>query len=118
MPALPVRTQSVNIQTSMASPPAMNVFTAACAATPLACMAFAGLSPSQPNQSRPRPMAMSGMLLGRSSSPGANTRLRTTHTEASAAKPALACTTMPPPKSSTPHFCRNPPPQTACANGM
>ena len=78
MPALPVRTQSVNIHTSMARPPAMKVFTNACAATPLACMAPAGLSPSQPNHSSPRPMAISGMLLGRSSSPGANTRLRTT----------------------------------------
>ena len=73
-----MRTQSVNIQTTMAQPPAMKVLTKACAATPLAAKAPAGLSPSQPNQSSPRPMAISGMLLGFSSSPGANTRLRIT----------------------------------------
>jgi hypothetical protein len=84
---------------------------------PLARIALAGLSPSQPNQSSPRPMAISGTLLGRSSSPAANTRLPTTQTEASAAKPALAWTTMPPPKSSTPHCCRNPPPQIQWASG-
>ena len=78
MLTLPVRTQSVNIQTTIAQPPAMKVFTKACAATPLAAKAPAGLSPSQPNQSSPRPMAMSGMLLGLSSSPGAKTRLRIT----------------------------------------
>ena len=52
----------------------MKVLTKAWAAMPLACMALAGLSPSQPNQSSPRPIAISGMLLGRSSSPGAKTR--------------------------------------------
>ena len=77
MLTLPVRTQSVNIHTTMAQPPAMNVLTKACAATPSACRALPGLSPSQPNHRMPSPMAMSGMLLGRSSSPGANTRFFT-----------------------------------------
>jgi hypothetical protein len=52
----------------MAQPPATKVFTKACAATPFAAKAPAGLSPSQPNHSRPRPIAIRGMLLGFSSS--------------------------------------------------
>ena len=50
-------------------------------------------------------------------SPGANFRAPTTQTDASAANPALVCTTSPPAKSSAPHFARNPPPQIQCTSG-
>jgi len=39
-------------------------------------------------------------------------KMPTKKTEASAAQPAVACTTIPPAKSRTPHFCNNPPPHT------
>ena len=44
-------------------------------------------------------------------------RRPTKNTEASAAMPAMQCTTMPPAKSRTPLFCRIPPPQIMWANG-
>jgi hypothetical protein len=44
-------------------------------------------------------------------------RLPTKKTDASAAMPAEACTTMPPAKSSTPQFLQQPPPQTMCTSG-
>ena len=60
------------------------------------------------------PSATSGMLCAPEST---TLRLPTKNTEASAAKPAVACTTMPPAKSSTPCAAIRPPPHTMWHRG-
>ena len=107
----------MNIHVHIAIEPAMSVLTKACAATPFAASAEPALKPNHPNHNRPVPSATNATLCGSVSSPGANFREPTTHTDASAAKPALVCTTIPPAKSSTPHFARKPPPQIQCTSG-
>ena len=73
------------------------------------------LKPYQPNHSRPVPSAISGTLCGLFS---ITWRRPTYSTEASAANPADACTTIPPAKSSTPHFARMPSGlHSMCTNG-
>src|SRR5207237_10713261 len=101
----------------IAMDPAMSVFTKACAATPFAASAEPALNPNHPNHSRPVPSATNATLCGSSFSSDPKCRAPTTQTEASAANPALVCTTMPPAKSSPPHFARNPPPQIQCTSG-
>jgi hypothetical protein len=107
----------MNSHVHIAIDPAMSVLTKACAATPLAASAEPPLNPNQPNHSSPVPRATNATLCGSVCSSGPNFRAPTTHTDARAAKPALAWTTMPPAKSSAPHCARNPPPQIQCANG-
>ena len=115
---LPVRFHEMNSHVHIAIEPAMSVLTNACAATPLAASAEPPLKPNHPNQRSPVPRATNATLCGRTFSSGANFRAPTTHTDASAANPALACTTIPPAKSSTPHCARNPPPQIQWTSGM
>ena len=95
----------------------MSVLTNACAAMPLAASAEPPLKPNQPNHNNPVPRPTKATLCGSVFSPGANFLDPTTHTDARAANPALVCTTIPPAKSSTPHFMRNPPPQIQCTIG-
>src|SRR5436190_3945297 len=107
----PSRRHEMNSHVHIAIEPAMSVFTNACAATPLAARADPPLKPNHPNQRSPVPRATKATLCGTTFSSGANFRAPTTHTDASAANPALACTTIPPAKSSTPQAAMNPPPQ-------
>ena len=93
---------------------ARSVFRKATAVTESTRNSLPALKPYQPNHRSPVPRATSGILCG----PGSATRrLPTYSTEASAAIPAMLWTTMPPAKSSTPHFCSMPPPQSMCTNG-
>src|SRR5579863_4770639 len=109
---LPARHQLIAVQVHIATEAAMSVFTNACAAIPFAAKAEPALKPNQPNHKRPVPRPTNATLCGTVFSPGANLRAPTTQTDASAAKPALAWTTIPPAKSRAPHWARNPPPHT------
>src|SRR5436309_1441790 len=91
---LPLRAHVMNIHVHIAMEPAMSVLTKACAATPFAARAEPALKPNHPNHSRPVPNATNATLCGSVCSPGANLLAPTTHTEASAANPALVCTTI------------------------
>ncbi len=101
----------------IATDAAMSVLTKACAATALAASAEPPLKPNQPNHNNPVPRPTKATLCGTVFSPGANFLDPTTNTDASAANPALVWTTIPPAKSSTPHFMRKPPPQIQCTIG-
>src|SRR5579872_5231128 len=114
---LPERFQLIASHVHIATDAAMSVFTNAWAAIPFAASAEPALKPNQPNQSRPVPSPTNTTLCGTVFSSGESLRAPTTQTEASAAKPALAWTTMPPAKSSTPHLARKPPPQIQCTIG-
>src|SRR5215831_714611 len=118
MLGLPSRHHASASQVTIPAAAAVLVFTKATAATPLAASALPPLKPNQPNQSSPAPSATKGMLCDATFSPGASARLPTTKIEASAAMPALKCTTMPPAKSITPHWARKPPPQTQWTKGI
>ena len=80
---------------------ARSVFTNATAVTESTRNSLPALKPYQPNQRRPVPSATSGMECGPLS---ATFRRPTYSTDASAAMPAMLCTTMPPAKSSTPQL--------------
>ena len=86
-------------------------------ASPSAASALPPLKPNQPNQSSPAPRSVMGILVGSNVCWPKPTRLPITSASASAPKPALMCTTVPPAKSSAPRSIRKPPPQTQCASG-
>src|SRR5579862_3830713 len=117
MLGFPDRHQLIAVHVHIATDAAMSVLTNACAAIPLAASADPALKPNQPNHSNPVPSPTKATLCGTLVSPGANLRAPTIQTEASAANPALVCTTIPPAKSRTPHLARNPPPQIQCTMG-
>src|SRR3954454_13246366 len=95
----PSRSHEIAGHVHIAIEPAMSVFTKAGAATPFAASPDPALKPNQPNHRRPVPSATNATLCGMVFSPGANFRAPTTQTDASAANPALVCTTSPPAKS-------------------
>ena len=103
----------MNSQVVAANEAARSVFRNAIAVMSSTFSSLPALNPYHPNQSRPVPSAMNGMLWGEST----NLRLPTYSTDASAAQPAEACTTMPPAKSRTPHCASRPLPQIMCTNG-
>ena len=111
--------QSKNIQPSIAAAEAVFVVAKAIAAVPLAANAEPALKPNQPNQSIPVPRITNGTLAGELSSLVIWTfRRPRIMAPASAAQPADMCTTVPPAKSSTPHFRRKPSGcQVQCARG-
>ena len=74
---------------------------------PFTSNSLPALNPYQPNHNKPVPTATKGILLGFEV---LLLRLPTYITEAKAAKPAVAWTTIPPAKSSTPHVDSKPPP--------
>src|SRR5690242_11840817 len=113
----PSRSHEIASHVHIAIDPAMSVFTKAWAATPLAARAEPALNPNHPNHSSPVPRATNATLWGTIFSSGVSLRAPTTHTEARAANPALVCTTIPPAKSSAPHFARKPPPQIQWVRG-
>src|SRR3984893_17265262 len=104
---------STNSHVVAAKDAAMSVFKKAVAVMSSTLTSLPALNPYQPNQSRPVPSAMNGMLCAEST----NLRLPTYSTDASAAQPALAWTTMPPAKSRAPQCASRPPPQNMCTNG-
>mmetsp|Transcript_12939 Transcript_12939/g.42810 ORF Transcript_12939/g.42810 Transcript_12939/m.42810 type:complete len:269 (+) Transcript_12939:634-1440(+) len=115
---LPLCTHSMTIHANSAHDALISVLIAAYAATPSAASALPALNPNHPNQSIPVPSATNGMLCGSvSSSTSIFLRCGMAITAASAEKPALMCTTMPPAKSHTPHTARKPPPHTLWQNG-
>jgi len=110
----PVRCQSIASQTIAANDAATSVLRNATAVVESTRNSLPALKPYQPNHSRPVPRATSGMLCAPPSSP----RRRPTYsTDARAATPAIAWTTIPPAKSRTPRSARNPPPQIMWTNG-
>jgi hypothetical protein len=111
---LPVTRHSIASQTIPANEAAMSVLRNATAVTASTRNSLPALKPYQPNHRRPVPRATSGMLWA----PSSGVRRRPTYsTDARAAVPAIAWTTMPPAKSSTPRSARKPPPQIMCTNG-
>ena len=84
---------------------------------PSAASAEPALNPAQPNHRMPVPIIVSGRLcggIGRSGYPRRTPRMITI---ASAAAPALMCTTAPPAKSSAPMSASQPPANTMWAIG-
>ena len=110
------RRQSKNIHTSMAVAEAVFVFRKALIATPSAANEEPALNPNQPSQSMDAPnitygifagVCVCSLLLPRKMAP------------AKAATPEEACTTIPPAKSITPIWRRNPSGcQVQCASGQ
>ncbi len=113
------RIQSKNIQPSIAAAEAVFVVANAIAAVPLAATADPALKPNQPNQSIPVPRITKGTFAGEVVSLATWIfRRPRINAPASAAQPADMCTTVPPAKSSTPHFRRKPSGcQVQCASG-
>src|SRR6516162_5115701 len=111
--------QSKNIQASMADAEAVFVVANASAAAGEAARAEPALKPNQPNQSIPVPRSTNGTLAGENASLDRwLCRRPSIKAPASAAQPADMCTTVPPAKSSTPHFRRKPSGcQVQCARG-
>src|SRR5689334_21244007 len=93
------------------------VVTNASPAIGVAASALPELNPNHPNHRRPAPSSTNGTLCGNSEDEGYSWRLPTTIALTSAATPAFTCTTVPPAKSSAPHFESQPPPHTQWAIG-
>src|SRR3954469_9446826 len=107
-------------QPSIAAQVAVLVLTNATPARLLAPSAEAEpeLKPNQPNHSRPAPSSVNGRLCGRIGSFFHPSRLPSTMASARPAAPALACTTVPPAKSSAPLLNSHPSGEnTQCAMG-
>ena len=84
----------------------------------LAPSAEPALKPNQPNHSSPAPSITNGTLCGRMCSFGQPRRRPSRMAIASAAAPALMCTTVPPAKSSAPRLNAQPSGEnTQCATG-
>jgi len=106
--------QSIASHAMPAKLAARSVFTNATAVTLSTRNSLPALKPYHPNQSSPVPRATRGIECG----PRSTILRRPTYsTDASAAMPAMLCTTMPPAKSSTPQCAMMPPPQIMCTNG-
>src|SRR4051794_34601786 len=110
-------TYSTRSQPSIAADAARKVFISAAAATPLAASAEPALNPAHPNHRMPVPIIVMGKLCGGIAWSGYPLRFPRTSTSASAAAPALMCTTAPPAKSSAPISASQPPANTQCATG-
>ena len=96
----------------------MCVFTSACTARPSARSAEPALNPNHPNHKSPVPINVSGSECGGIGAWGQPRRRPMTSTTASAAIPALMCTTVPPAKSSAPRRASQPAgANTQCATG-
>src|SRR5262249_23897551 len=104
----PSRIFSVISQPSMAAAVAVFVLVNAAAARLLAPSADPALKPNQPNHSIAAPSSTNRRLCGRLRSLGQPLRLPSTIASASPAAPALACTTVPPAKSSAPSLNSQP----------
>jgi hypothetical protein len=116
--AWPSRSLSMMIQPSSAQAVAVLVFMNAMPASWPADSAEPALNPNQPNHSRPAPSSTNGTLCGRKLPPGQPRRRPRTSATATAAAPALACTTVPPAKSSAPRLYNHPVGEkTQCATG-
>src|SRR3954454_21171170 len=116
--ALPSRSLSTPSQASIAAAVAVLVLMKAKPERVSAASSEAALKPNQPNHSRPAPRSTNGTLCGRMLVPGQPRRLPSTIATASAAAPALACTTVPPAKSSAPRLNSQPAGEnTQCATG-
>src|SRR6478735_6592422 len=115
--ALPSLIRSTTSQPSIAADAARNVFMGATAATPFAARADPALNPAQPNQRMPVPIIVIGRLCGGIEWSGYPRRRPRIRTSASAAAPALMCTTAPPAKSRAPISASQPPANTQCATG-
>src|SRR5262245_18719847 len=106
--ACPPLIRSTSNQPNIAAAAAMLVFTNACAATLFAPSAEPALNPNQPNHSTPAPNNVHGSMCGAIGCCGQPRRRPITKTTASAAMPALMCTTVPPAKSSAPFLNNHP----------
>ena len=87
------------------------------AAIPSAASAEPALNPAQPNHRMPVPIIVIGRLCGGIARSGYPLRTPISSTSASAAAPALMCTTAPPAKSSAPMSASQPPANTQWATG-
>ena len=106
------------IHTVAATAAATCVVTKAFAAAPFAPSADPALNPNHPNHSSPAPRSVNGSAFGRITSRRHPVRGPSTSTSASAAAPALMCTTSPPAKSiASTSSAMIPPPHTQCAIG-
>ena len=116
---LPKRIHSMSTHTERAVDAAISELTAAYAAPPVDASAEPPLKPKQPNHRSAVPRPTKGMLCGvlSGSLPSIFARLPRTWTAASAEKPAVVCTTMPPAKSLMPHSAIHPPPHTQWQKG-
>src|SRR5262245_37289720 len=114
---LPLRIQSSSVQTTSVPAGASIVVVNAKPAMPFAAIALPALNPNHPNQSKPAPRSTKGTLCGIRPAFLKSRRGPTASTAASAATPALTCTTVPPAKSSAPIFASQPPAHTQCAIG-
>ena len=113
----PNRLPSIAIPVSDAVAAEMWVTVIAMAAVPFAPSALPALKPNQPTQSIAAPTKVMPGLWGGATSLG-NSRLGPSmKTKASAAVPAVACTTSPPAKSATPRSASQPPPHIQWATG-
>src|SRR4051794_19327568 len=114
----PSRNFSTTTQPIIAAAVAVLVLTNAKPARLLAPSAEPALKPNQPNHSRPAPSKVNGRLCGRIGSFFHPSRLPSTMASARPAAPALACTTVPPAKSSAPLLNSQPSGEnTQCAMG-
>ena len=110
--------RSMSSHPSIAAAAAMLVFTNAWAAMSLAASADPALNPNHPNHSTPAPSSVHGSMWGGIGCCGHPRRRPMTITTASAAMPALMCTTVPPAKSSAPRRNSHPAGEkTQCATG-
>src|SRR5262245_395391 len=117
--ACPPLIRSTSNHPNIAAAAAMFVFTNACAATSFAPSADPALNPNQPNHSTPAPNSVHGSMCGGIGCCGQPRRRPMTNTAASAAMPALMCTTVPPAKSSAPRRNNQPAGEnTQCATGV
>ena len=105
---LPLATFSANIQASAAAAVATKVLIMASAAVPLASSAEPALKPNQPTHSSAAPIRVMVSECGGIASLPKPTRLPTMRAPISPAMPELMCTTVPPAKSSAPHWKARP----------
>lgn len=101
------RKQSKNIQLIIAVADAVLVLRNALTAIPSAWSELPALNPNQPSHSMAAPSSTNGMLAGSLLRVDGLRRPRNM-APARAATPDDACTTIPPAKSTTPHFRNNP----------
>ena len=105
---LPLATFSASIQASAAAAVATKVLIMASAAVPLASSAEPALKPNQPTHSSAAPTSVMVSECGGIASLPKPTRLPTSRQPTKPAMPELMCTTVPPAKSSAPHWKAKP----------
>src|SRR5208283_1134002 len=114
---LPPCAQETSSHAMAATAVAVLVVTKAFTARPFAATALPALNPNQPNHSSTAPRIDHGMFPGSIAYLPYPTRLPITRASASAAKPELMWTTVPPAKSIEPNWDVQPPPHTQWASG-